>query len=279
MARILMAPGPVRVGVVGSPVGHSRSPQLHLAAYAALGLTRWSYDRIECDAAGLPAFVGSLGAEWVGLSVTMPAKLAALQLADTATERARAVGAVNTLVRGSSGWHADCTDVDGITGALAQLGWGRPELAGRRAVVLGAGGTARAVLVALARLGVREVDVAVREPGRAAGALACAHNAGLSTTVLRLAEPELARSCAGAAVTVSTLPAAASELVAAAVSRCAAVLDVVYDPWPTPLAAAVHAAGGAVVGGLAVLLHQAYQQVELFTGQRAPREVMAAALH
>jgi shikimate dehydrogenase len=255
-------------------VGHSRSPQLHLAAYAALGLHGWRYDRLECDEAGFARLVDGLGPEWVGLSVTMPDKLVALELATTASTRARAVGAANTLVRTTSGWHADCTDVDGVTGALGELGVG--ELSGARAVVVGAGGTARAVLVALAALGVTEVDLAVRSAGRSAGAVACAQAVGLAVRVVGL--DELAGVCDGAAVTVSTVPATGSAAVAGAVARCAQVLDVLYDPWPTPVAQAVRTAGGSVVGGLSVLLHQAYGQVELFTGRPAPREEMAAAL-
>ena len=272
-------PGARRAAVVGAPVGHSRSPQLHLAAYAALGLDGWRYDRLECDEAGFAGLVRGLGPEWVGLSVTMPDKLVALELATTSTERARAVGAANTLVRGgperqATGWHADCTDVDGVRGALAELGV--VDLAGARAVVVGAGGTARAVLVALASLGVAAVDLAVRSAGRAAGAVACAAAAGLPVHVVGL--DELARVCAGAAVAVSTVPAAGSSAVAQAVARCPRVLDVLYDPWPTPVAQAVGAAGGQVVGGLTVLLHQAYGQVELFTGRPAPRAAMQVAL-
>lgn len=263
-------------GVVGSPVGHSRSPQLHLAAYAALGLHDWRYERLECDEAGFTGLLNGLGPEWVGLSVTMPDKLVALAAADTATERARAVGAANTLVRSGSGWHADCTDVDGVTGALAELGV--TNLTGARAVVLGAGGTARAVLVALAGLGLAEVDLAVRSPARAAGAVACAEAVGLRVRVLGVERAELGAACAVAAVVVSTVPAAGSAALAQALARSVRVLDVLYDPWPTPVARAVAEAGGAVVGGLAVLLHQAFGQVELFTGRPAPRAAMAASL-
>ena len=108
--------------VLGSPIAHSRSPQLHLAAYRALGLADWTYERIECTADELPSLVGGFGPEWVGLSVTMPGKFAALQFADERTARAELVGSANTLVRTASGWRADNTDVDGVTGAL-----GRPS--------------------------------------------------------------------------------------------------------------------------------------------------------
>jgi len=144
---------------------------LHRAAYAALGLDGWRYDTLECDDAALPDLVGELGPEWVGLSVTMPGKVAALQVATAVSARARAVGAANTLVRAGEGWAADCTDVDGVAGALrAAAGF----TTGERAVLLGAGGTARAALVGMASLGVHEVTLVVRDAGRAAATLDCA---------------------------------------------------------------------------------------------------------
>ncbi|NBP86893.1 MAG: shikimate dehydrogenase, partial [Mycobacteriaceae bacterium] len=107
-----------RAGILGSPVAHSRSPQLHLAAYRALGLHDWTYDRIECSADQVPSVIESLGPEWVGVSVTMPDKFAALQVADERTPRADLVGSANTLVRAGQGWRADNTDIDGVAGAL-----------------------------------------------------------------------------------------------------------------------------------------------------------------
>ena len=92
-----------KAAVLGSPVAHSRSPQLHLAAYRALGLDDWTYDRIECTEDRLPSLVRGLGPEWVGLSVTMPGKFAALRVADECTERADLVGSANTLVRCAGG--------------------------------------------------------------------------------------------------------------------------------------------------------------------------------
>lgn len=269
-------PGPRRAAVLGSPVGHSRSPDLHRAAYAALGLAGWTYERVECDAAGLAPLVDGLGPEWVGLSVTMPAKLAALQRADARSDRAVAVGSANTLVRRDGGWWADCTDVDGITGALAELEHGHPDLVGRAVVVLGAGGTARAVVAALARERVGEVVLAVREPGRADGARATADRLGVPARVVRL--DDVTAEVAAAAVCVSTVPADAQAALVGPLAPVRALLDVVYHPWPTPLAAAVLAAGGRVVGGARVLMHQAFGQVEAFTGLPAPRAAMAAAL-
>src|ERR1700754_3252868 len=109
-----------KAAVLGSPIAHSRSPQLHLAAYRALGLDDCTYDRIECTADELRTVVGGFGPEWVGVSVTMPGKFAALRFADERSSRAELVGAANTLVRTSTGWRADNTDVDGVTGALGE---------------------------------------------------------------------------------------------------------------------------------------------------------------
>src|SRR5436190_20875219 len=144
-----------RAAVLGSPITHSRSPQLHLAAYRALGLADWTYERIECTAADLPPLVAGFGPEWVGLSVTMPGKFAALRFADERTARAELVGSANTLVRTAAGWRADNTDVEGVTGALGSVSDGAP----RRAAVLGSGGTAPAAVVALAELGVQDISI------------------------------------------------------------------------------------------------------------------------
>lgn len=110
-----------RAAVLGQPIGHSRSPVLHNAGYAALGLDHWAYDRFDCDADALPGLVGGADLSYRGFSVTMPAKFAALAFADESTERARRIGSANTLVRTDTGWRADNTDVDGIRGALAEL--------------------------------------------------------------------------------------------------------------------------------------------------------------
>lgn len=260
-----------RAAVLGSPVDHSLSPVLHGAAYEALGLP-WTYDRIECDEAGLPPLVRDLGPEWVGLSVTMPGKVAAFAVADRVSDRARTVGAANTLVRQDSGWFADCTDVDGVTGAL-----GREPASS--AVVLGAGGTARAAIAGLADLGVTELTLVVRDPARAGDARAAATRAGLAeVVVLTWTETDFGVLCERADVVVSTVPAAAVEPIADQVARAGRVLDVIYHPWPTPLAAAVDRRGGRLSTGLDMLLHQAFGQVSLFTGKPAPRVEMRDAL-
>ncbi|MBY6311855.1 MULTISPECIES: shikimate dehydrogenase [Nocardiaceae] len=269
-------PGARRAAVLGSPVAHSKSPIVHRAAFAALGLTGWTYERIECTADDLAPLLDSFGPEWVGVSVTMPGKFAALAYASERTARADAVGSANTLVRTSDGWRADCTDVDGVTGALGTVGV--TDLTGASVVVVGAGGTSRPALVAAADRGAASVTVVSRDRGRATGALDCAARCGLDARWADFEDPGLAGTLAGAAAVISTVPADGAEALVPVAGHVAVLLDAIYDPWPTPFAAAVDRAGGTVVGGVQMLLHQAFGQTEQFTGRPAPREVMTRAL-
>ncbi|GAC68809.1 shikimate dehydrogenase [Gordonia soli] len=272
--RALAIPGPRKAAVLGSPISHSRSPDLHAAAYLALGLVGWTYERIECSAEELPGVVDGLDDIYVGLSVTMPGKLAALAHAARATERSRLVGSANTLVRTADGWVADCTDIDGMTGALDELGV--EAATNPRAVVVGAGGTALPTVAALVDSGFTSIRVVARDAGRAQPVLDLADRLGVVASVTGFAPTlELAGAVADSGVVVSTVPATAAEPLIGALSAASHLVDVIYDPWPTPLAAAVSERGGGVVGGLVMLLNQAYRQVELFTGEPAPRAAMA----
>jgi len=261
----------MRAAVLGSPVAHSLSPALHTAAYRALGLDGWSYDRHECDEAALPSFVAGLDARWAGLSLTMPLKRVALEVADEVSPAAAAIGAANTLVLTGGRRFADNTDVAGIVAALGE--------AGGRAVVLGAGGTAQAALAALRALGVDDVTVLVRNPARADELRATAERLGVSPVIDdALTEPARASDhLEKADVVISTLPAGAADTLAGT-GPGAVVLDVVYAPWPTPFAARAQASGARVVSGLEMLLHQAVAQVELMTGRPGPVAEMRAAL-
>jgi shikimate dehydrogenase len=261
--------------IVGSPVDHSRSPVLHRAAFEALGLADWSYQRIECDGEALPALVDSLGPRWVGLSVTMPCKRAALACARLRTERAEAVGSANTLLRQSDGgWRADCTDIDGVTGAIRAHGFTGPDSG--RALLIGAGATASAAVAGLAELGIEHLELMVRTPERAAGTVSVARRFGMHTEV-RGWDPELP-GVDDVDIVVSAVPAGVVDDCVGAAARAPLVLDVVYHPWPTPMARAVWAAGSRLATGLDMLLHQAFGQVEQFTGRPAPRGPMAEAL-
>jgi shikimate dehydrogenase len=259
-----------RAAVLGRPIEHSRSPLLHRAAYAALGLD-WTYAAIDCGAADLATVLADRG-DWAGFSCTMPLKHAALHLADEVSPLASLVGAANTLLpRAGGGWVADNTDVAGIVAALGGLSNGTGPV-----TVLGAGGTAQAVLVALAQLGVTACTVLVRDRSRAAAVVATADAAGVGVQLAELT-PQAAQLTAD--LVVSTLPpGAADPLAVRAWTTGQTLLDVVYDPWPTALAAAVDAAGGAVISGARMLLYQAAAQVELMTGRAAPVEAMRAAL-
>jgi shikimate dehydrogenase len=268
-----------RAAVLGSPINHSLSPALHHAAYRALGLSDWSYGAHEVQAAGLPGFVSGLGTEWAGLSLTMPLKEAAFEIAGEVSELAREVGAVNTLVHcPQGGWRGDNTDVYGVSQALREAGCVRVA----SSVVLGSGATARSVVAALATLGCAKVTFAVRAQARPE-TLAQARRAGLEVAVVGLGQ--VADVLDEARVVVSTLPAdalPADALTAAEVLRGSRrgdhlLLDVVYAGWPTPLARTFDQAGAAVVSGLEILVHQAAEQVHLMTGLRPPVEQMRAA--
>lgn len=253
--------------MLGSPVGHSLSPALHRAAYTALGLTGWSYEAIECDESGLGAFLAGIGPEWAGLSLTSPLKRVALSHADTVSDLAREVGAANTVVLSERGRHLDNTDVGGMVDVLGPADLSHP-------VVLGAGPTAAAAVGALRNLGAADVTVVARHPGRAADLLAAAGRLGVP---VRLA-PWLSVP-PSATTLLSTVPATAAAALGDHPWRPdMTVFDVLYHPWPTPLALSARAAGARVISGFDLLLHQAARQVLLMTGAPAPLSAMRGVL-
>ncbi|MFI1002251.1 shikimate dehydrogenase [Streptomyces galbus] len=262
-----------RAAVLGSPIAHSLSPVLHRAAYDALGLTGWTYDRFEVDEAGLAGFVDGLGAEWAGLSLTMPLKRAVIPLLDEISDTAASVEAVNTLVFTEDGRRAgDNTDIPGMVAALREHGIEEVE----SAAVLGAGATASSALAALARVCTGEVVAYVRSEARAAEMRAWAERLDVE---LRTARWEDAAEALRAPLVIATTPAGATDALAHAVpERPATLFDVLYEPWPTALAARWSMTGGAVVGGLDLLVHQAVLQVEQMTGRvPAPLDAMRKA--
>ncbi|WP_141576357.1 shikimate dehydrogenase [Actinomadura sp. WMMA1423] len=261
-----------RAAVLGSPIAHSLSPVLHRAAYAAMGLDDWSYEAVECGEDALAPLLDGLGPEWAGLSLTMPLKRVALGLVDTVSDLAVKVGGANTIVLRDGRRHGDNTDVYGIETALAEAGLKAPSTA----LVLGGGATAASALAALAGLGTSEAVLAVRTPERAAGAAEVGERFGVAVRVVTL---DAAPAHLPSDLVVSTLPGRAADMFAGPVAESgAALFDVVYAPWPTALAAAVERAGGTVVGGFGMLLHQAARQVALMTGRDdVPVEAMRAA--
>ncbi|WP_442802478.1 shikimate dehydrogenase [Streptomyces sp. CMB-StM0423] len=265
---------PRRAAVLGSPITHSLSPVLHRAAYGELGLTGWTYGRYEVDERRLAGFLDSLEpGEWAGLSLTMPLKRAAIPLLDEVSATARSVEAVNTVVLHDDGRRfGDNTDIPGITAALRERGIEKVE----RAAVLGAGATASSALAALASVCTGEVTAYVRSAARATEMEQWGERLGVS---VRCADWSEAAAAFDAPLVVATTPAGATDGLAAAVpERPGALFDVLYEPWPTPLAGAWAARGGTVVGGLDLLVHQAVLQVEQMTGAaRAPLAAMREA--
>lgn len=257
-------------GVLGWPVGHSRSPAMHEAGYRALGLADWRYQLLPVPPELFDVTVRGLpGAGFTGANVTIPHKEAALALATDATDAARAIGAANTLTfLPGGGIHADNTDAPGLIDALPF------DPAGRSALVLGAGGTARAAVWALLAAG---ADVAVwnRTPARAERL--CAEIGG---RVVDAPPPE------GADLLVNTTsvglqsgedPFKALPLTADALRGYPCLVDLVYGSAPTALTIAARAAGAEVVDGLEILVRQGARSFERWTGRAAPLDVLRAA--
>ena len=265
-----------RTGVCGKPIAHSLSPVIHSAGFVAAGLLTWSYTAIECAASELGDLVAGLGPEWAGLSLTMPLKEVALTLAATASPAATAVGAANTLVRRADGsWYADNTDITGMVRVLRDAGIAeKPSV-----TVLGGGGTARAALAAAAQLGAESVTLVARRREVVDELAPVAANLGIDLVGCHWSDV-----CFDADAVIATVPKGAGDHLAASVTwRPGTVLfDAIYDPWPTPLAAAAIAEGIHVVSGLDLLLAQALSQFEQFTGvvpapEVAMREALTAA--
>ncbi|WP_026178174.1 shikimate dehydrogenase [Streptomyces hokutonensis] len=262
-----------RAAVLGSPIAHSLSPVLHRAAYGELGLDGWSYDRFDVDEAGLPGFFEDLGPEWAGLSLTMPLKRAVIPLLDEISETAASVDAVNTVVFTEDGRSVgDNTDIPGMVAALREHGIEQVD----SAAILGAGATASSALAALARICTGEVVAYVRSEARAAEMRQWGERLDVE---LRTADWADAAEGLRAPLVFATTPAGTTDALSSLVpERPATLFDVLYDPWPTDLAARWSGYGGAVVSGLDLLVHQAVLQVEQMTGHRpAPVDAMRRA--
>ncbi|WP_346097414.1 shikimate dehydrogenase [Streptomyces olivaceiscleroticus] len=263
-----------KAAVLGSPIAHSLSPVLHRAAYDELGLAGREYGRFEVDEAALPGFLAGLDdAEWAGLSLTMPLKRAVIPLLDAISDTAASVEAVNTVVFTEDGRRlGDNTDIPGIQEALRERGVTSVE----SAAILGAGATASSALAALARICTGEVTVYVRSAARADEMRGWGERLGV---VVRTAPWDEAAGAFDAPLVIATTPAGTTDALAAAVpARPGTLFDVLYEPWPTALAAAWSERGGAVVGGLDLLVHQAVLQVEQMTGcEKAPLAAMRKA--
>jgi len=257
-----------RCAVLGSPIEHSLSPALHRAAYVHLGLN-WSYQRIEVDEQGLSSFVASLDSSWRGLSLTMPLKVSVLELGEV-DPVARLAVAGNTLILEGGKRQVYNTDVGGLTWAVRQA----TAVPLRRVIILGAGATARAALLAANHLGAQQTTVVARTPARAEALRILSRRLGVELDIRpwssTLPEADLA---------VSTVVSGAADSIADALSESAPVIvDAIYDPWPTVLATTALHAGCTVVSGRDLLIGQALLQIELMTVHSVPAEVLYTAL-
>lgn len=267
----------LRAGVIGDPIEHSKSPDLHRAAYAVLGFD-CAYARYQVATGEGVQFYRSFTAsdDAVGLSVTMPQKAEFIHELDWVSERVRRLGALNTVYRrsGAQGqpvWCAENTDVDGIQAALTHTAG--PIGAGRW-LILGAGNTAAAAVAAAAESGATGIDFVVRNPNRAAEALAVAASYGLASST-HTPDAFTLQLAAEPVAVISTLPAGAADgwihalehswqVGAQQALQLPPLLDVAYEPWPSVLAQVWAERGGQVVSGLEMLLYQAVEQIKLF---------------
>jgi shikimate dehydrogenase len=268
-----------RLGVLGWPVAHSRSPAMHNAALAALGMSDWRYQLLPVPPALFAETTRALGScGFLGANVTIPHKRAALTLADEASRAAREIGAANTLTFADDGAiAAENTDAPGLLAVLDDL----VDAAHLRALVLGAGGSARAVVWALREAGA-EVSVWNRTPERAQtlarelGVRAVRHTRAaellVNCTPVGLHSPAGVERSATDREALNQLGMTFDQ-----VGEYSYVVDLAYSSRPTQLLAAARAQGARTVDGLEFLLAQGAVSFELWTGRRAPLDVMRAA--
>ena len=269
-----------RAYVLGHPIAHSLSPALHRAAYDFLGEQNLGYDRRDTLPDDLPAIMrgvrnpaGTEEAPYIaGLSVTMPLKTAVIQYCDELSETARVTGAVNTVYPRGEKVLGDNTDVIGIVNALLHAGL-KPNPERDEPAVIGGGATAISALTALHKLGYRRASVYARSLHKLGSVQEAADRLGVQLSTVALAEFPAEQKARRHNPVISTLPARAADewasqlsgLKGASATHRPVLLDVAYNPWPSVLASAWEASGGAVVSGLEMLLYQAVEQVLLFT--------------
>jgi shikimate dehydrogenase len=270
-------------GILGHPVGHSRSPAMQTAALRAVGLDA-EYVPFDVQPAQLAEAVRGLRLLGVaGLNVTVPHKEAVVPLLDDVSADARRIGAVNTVVVDHDRWVGENTDVAGLRETLAEL-----SVAPDVAVVVGGGGAARAAVAALAAAGARHVFVTNRTPARAEAVAALAAAFGLTASVVPLSPDALAPAFARASVLVQASAAGMHGVASPAdwpdvlpldaLPPSAAVVDLVYAPRPTALTARATARGLRAADGLTLLLHQGARAFTAWTRMAAPLDEMRRVL-
>lgn len=244
-----------RLAVLGSPIEHSRSPDLHAAAYEVLGLP-WEYERREVPSGALTEFFGGLDASWRGLSLTMPLKREVLPLLASRTELVEISGAANTVLLGPGGPHGFNTDVAGIIGALGDHGVSDVDTVH----IIGTGNTASSAFLAAARMGASRVLISGRSLDGIAALERLGDRLGVHTEWRLYGSHVPVRSD----LVINTLPGDVDPDDVPEADLGEVLMEVPYDPWPTPRAARWVERDGLVVSGLEMLLHQAIGQVRIF---------------
>ncbi|WP_423919967.1 shikimate dehydrogenase family protein [Frigoribacterium sp. 2-23] len=277
-----------RLAVLGSPIAHSLSPELHRTAYELLDLP-FDYDRVEVRSGELAAFLDGLDDSWLGLSLTMPLKREVMPLLDDVSDLAARLDVANTLVFGTDGGtdagaeggtdgadrgtavgtsgrprrQGHNTDVDGIVRTVETWQATRPDAA----TILGGGATAASALFSAHRLGARRVAVYLRDTSRAGELTGLASALGVELAVRPLGDLATAGPLD---FVISTLPGGVADALPLTPASSASVLfDVAYDPWPSRIAEQWQSAGGVVFSGLDMLVEQAIGQIRLFSGHGA----------
>jgi shikimate dehydrogenase len=259
--------------VIGDPVRHSLSPAIYNAAFAECGLD-WVFVAFDVPAGGGAAAVRAMRALGIeGLSVTMPHKTDVIEACDELSPDAAALRSVNHVRRSGDTIFGDSTDGEGFVRSLAARA---VELGGRRVLLLGAGGAARAVAVAMTRAGAR-VTCAARRPDAAAETAALC--AGAAVSIGDAAELVAVHDLVVNATSIGMDPDPGMPIPAAALRPGLVVADLVYHPLVTPLLAAAAAAGAVPIDGVGMLVHQAAIQFEAWTTSPAPVDAMLAAAH
>lgn len=259
----------MHAAVLGSPISHSLSPVLHRTAYAELGLDH-DYQAIDVTTETFSQFISELDSTWLGLSLTMPLKEVAFDVAHEVTAVAVLARAINTLLIGDV-IRADNTDVLGIVHAVNEM-TSHPLTS---AVIFGSGATARSSIIAASQLGVTEIQAVARNHTALAECRLIADKLNITFTDVPIADVTFTQHT----LTINTTPAGVADAIAdAVIDPHGPVLDVLYHPWPSVLAQRWHSADCLAIPGYLMLLHQAAKQVELMTGHEAPLHAMRSAL-
>ncbi|MEN9749065.1 MAG: hypothetical protein RL149_143 [Actinomycetota bacterium] len=251
------------LAVLGSPIEHSKSPAIHNAAYRTLQLN-WDYSRVEVSSNHLMQFIENLDGDWLGLSLTMPLKEEACRIANEKTDLVESTGVANTLLRTTAGWRAYNTDVFGIQRALASVSVEQVK----HICIIGSGATATSAVFAVSQI---FPTASIRVIARNADSAKKLKNRALQNGIKILVSPfsKIRSKTSKSDLTISTVPAGALDSRLASLKGWrfkpkGTLLDVAYDPWPSPLAAIWQSKGARIINGVEMLLWQAIAQIRIF---------------